>query len=162
LIRPIRPGDKEALRRAHGLLSRETIYRRFLSAKPRLTAADLRYLTEVDGVNHIALIAEYADHPGWIAGVARCVRFADDPETAEFAIVVGDALQRRGLGTKLAEAVAEAARLQGIRRFSATALADNDAARHLIGHISARLVADSTHHGLREVVSDLGERRAAA
>ena len=35
----------------------ETIHRRFLGAKPRFSARELRYLTEVDGVDHIALVA---------------------------------------------------------------------------------------------------------
>ncbi len=56
-IRPIRPDDKWQLQEGLKRLSLETIHRRFLAAKPRFSSAELRYLTEVDGVNHIALVA---------------------------------------------------------------------------------------------------------
>ena len=44
------------------------------AAKPRLSAAELRYLTEVDGVDHIALVALAGDRRAPIVAVARCVR----------------------------------------------------------------------------------------
>ena len=39
-------------------LSETSVQRRFLSPKPRFSRAELRYLTEVDGRNHVALVAE--------------------------------------------------------------------------------------------------------
>jgi acyl-CoA reductase-like NAD-dependent aldehyde dehydrogenase len=60
LIRPIEPGDKEKLVNGLRQLSEDSTPRRFLAAKPRFTTAELRYLTEVDGVNHIALVAVLA------------------------------------------------------------------------------------------------------
>ena len=56
-IRPIRADDAVRLREAHTRLSPETRYRRFLAAKPQLSAADSRYLVEVDGSDHFALVA---------------------------------------------------------------------------------------------------------
>ena len=155
LLRPIDAGDKARLSVALDHLSQETIRRRFLAAKPRFSAGDLRYLTEVDGHNHLALAAFLAEDPDTIVGVARCVRLPNHPETAEFAIVVGDALQGRGLGTLLARELSAAARAAGIRRFAATMLGDNDAVRHLMGTISAHLELDRIDGGLREVVIDL-------
>jgi RimJ/RimL family protein N-acetyltransferase len=155
LLRPIEAGDKARLAVALGRLSQETIRRRFLAAKPRFSSGELRYLTEVDGRNHLALVAVFADDPDTIAGVARCVRLPAAPETAEFAIVVGDAMQGRGLGTLLARELAGAARAAGIRRFAATMLGDNDAIRRLMGTISAHLELDRSEHGLRDVVIDL-------
>jgi RimJ/RimL family protein N-acetyltransferase len=83
------------------------------------------------------------------------VRLPDKPETAEFAIVVDDALQGRGLGTLLARELAGAARTVGIRRFAATMLSDNDAIRRLMGTISTHLELERLEGGLREVVVDL-------
>jgi hypothetical protein len=57
-VRPIRPEDKPLLAEGIRHQSAQTIERRFMSPKPRLTAAELRYLTEVDGCNHVALIAD--------------------------------------------------------------------------------------------------------
>ena len=110
LLRPIEAGDKARLSVALGRLSQETIRRRFLAAKPRFSSGELRYLTEVDGHNHIALVAVLADDPETLVGVARCVRLPEHPETAEFAIVVADAFQGRGLGTLLARELATPAR----------------------------------------------------
>ena len=155
LLRPIEAGDKARLSVALARLSQETIRRRFLAAKPNFSAAELRYLTEVDGHNHLALAAFLAEDSDTIVGVARCVRLPDRPETAEFAIVVGDPLQGRGLGTLLARELAAAARAAGIRRFAATMLGDNDAVRHLMGTIAAHLELDRIDGGLREVVIDL-------
>lgn len=155
LIRPIEASDKLRLSAALGRLSRETIRRRFLAAKPRLSAAELRYLTEVDGRDHIALVASLASDPGPIVAVARCVRFVDAPDTAEFAIVVGDPLQGRGLGSLLARELATAARSAGIRRFSATMAEENVAVRRLIAHFSRTLEREHTSHGVREMVVTL-------
>ena len=79
VIRPIEPGDKELLVNGLRQLSEESIRKRFLAAKPRFTQAELRYLTEVDGVNHIALVAVLEDDPDQLVAVARCVRLPDRP-----------------------------------------------------------------------------------
>jgi RimJ/RimL family protein N-acetyltransferase len=155
LIRPIEAGDKLRLSVALSRLSREAIRARFLASKPKLTTAELRYLTEVDGHDHIALVATLADDPDSIVAVARCVRFPDAPDTAEFAIVVGDPLQGRGLGSLLARELATAARCAGIRRFSATMAGENVAVRRLIAHFTRTLERDHTSHGVREVLVEL-------
>ena len=136
-------------------LSRESIRRRFLAAKPSLSAAELRYLTEIDGVDHLALVAVPEDDPDRIVAVARCVRPEPRSTTAEFAIVVGDALQGRGLGTLLARQLAAAARAAGIRRFAASMLGENDAIRRLMRTITDHLEHDRISGGVREVVVDL-------
>ena len=165
-LRPIEAGDKARLSLALDRLSQETIRRRFFAAKSRFSSAELRYLTEIDGHNHLALVALLADDPDTIVAVARCVRLPTAsarglvtaslaPDTAEFAVVVGDAFQHRGLGTLLARELAGAARAAGIRRFAATMLGDNDAVRRLMGTISAHLELDRVEHGVREVIVEL-------
>jgi RimJ/RimL family protein N-acetyltransferase len=164
LLRPIQATDKDRLSVALGRLSQETIRRRFLAAKPSFTLAELRYLTEVDGRNHLALAAFRVGDPETIVGVARCVRLPrpeassplrSTPETAEFAVVVGDELQGRGLGTLLARELASAARAAGIRRFAATMLSDNVAVRRVMATISTHLELERIEGGVREVVVDL-------
>ena len=155
LIRPIEPGDKDRLVTGLSRLSDESIRKRFLAAKPRFSRSELRYLTEVDGVNHIALVAVLADDPGQLVAVARCVRLPDRPATAEMAIVVGDPWQGQGLGRELAQRLADAARAAGIRRFAATMLGDNEAARRLMRTFSRRLEEGRVSGGLREVLVEL-------
>ena len=159
VIRPIEPGDKDRLVNGLRQLSEETIRKRFLAAKPRFTRAELRYLTEVDGINHIALVAVLEDDPEQLVGVARCVRLPDRPGTAEMAIVVGDPFQRQGIGTALADALADAALAVGIRRFAATMLGDNEAARRLMRTFSRRLEEGRVAGGLREVTVELAGSR---
>ena len=86
-IRPIRPDDKDLLARGWALLSPQTQQQRFLTAKPRLTNADLRYLTEVDGAQHVAL------HCGYVVARVKA-RFPDQK------VIVG----RWGRGTDLKKA----------------------------------------------------------
>src|SRR3954469_24503681 len=88
-LREIRADDKALLAAGHARLSEKSRLKRFLAAKPKLTASDLRYLTEVDGVKHYAVVALVDRH---IVGVPRWVRLVGDPESAE-AAVVGDHLQ---------------------------------------------------------------------
>jgi RimJ/RimL family protein N-acetyltransferase len=151
-IRPIEPGDKARLAEGLRRLSQETIRRRFLAAKPRFTSAELRYLTEIDGVDHIALVATDGDD---LVAVARCVRLPDRPDTAEMAIVVGDPYQGRGLGRALATALADAAVAAGIRHFAATMLADNEPARRLMRTIARGLTEQRASGGVRELLLDL-------
>jgi protein lysine acetyltransferase len=139
LLRPIRPSDAALLSAGLARLSPESARLRFLVPKPRFTRAELRYLTEVDQVDHVALVAVLADDPRELAAVGRWVRDAERPDSAEMAIVVGDALQGQGLGTALGLALAEAARERGVTRFTATMLPENRAARRLFARISDHL-----------------------
>jgi RimJ/RimL family protein N-acetyltransferase len=154
-IRPIAPGDKDKLVTGLRRLSDESIRKRFLAAKPRFSSAELRYLTEVDGFKHIALVAVLEDDPNTLVAVARCVRLPDRPDTAEMAIVVGDPWQNQGLGRALANTLADAARAAGIRRFAATMLGDNEAARRLMRTFALRLEEGHVYRGVREVLVEL-------
>jgi RimJ/RimL family protein N-acetyltransferase len=137
LIRPIDAGDSERLRDSHERLSPETRYRRFLAVKPHLTAADVRYLVEIDGSSHVALVATLPEADGApIVGVTRFIRIPDEPDVAEVAIVVDDALQRRGVGTELLARLADEAVARGVHRFRATMLADNVAVHRLFEALS--------------------------
>jgi acetyltransferase len=157
LIRPIRPDDKASLAAGMVRLSDASRTRRFLSLKPRLTSAELRYLTEVDGTDHYAIVAVLA---GEVAAVARWVREAEDPTTAEAAIVVCDALQGKGLGKQLARLLADAARERGVRRIRASMLTDNPPAFALMRVIADRLTDGGYDQGVHEVFAELGAAAA--
>jgi acetyltransferase len=157
LIRPIRPDDKALLAAGMEHLSEQSAYQRFLVPKRRLTAAELRYLTEVDFRDHVAFVAVRPEAPDVLVGVGRWIRLAD-PEVAEVAFVVADDLQRRGLGTAIGEALADAARERGVRRFVATMLPHNLAAHELFARVAQEreVTTSGTLHELR------GELRPAA
>ena len=150
-IRPISPDDKWRLQDGLKRLSLETVRRRFLAAKPRFSSTELRYLTEVDGVDHIALVA-ISVATGRLVASARAVRDPDAPDTAEWAIVVADPLQGKGLGSRLMRALVDEASRVGITRFSALMAEDNEAVARLLAKVPARLERDDHHDGVREVV----------
>ena len=125
VIRPISADDKVALAEGFDRLSEESRYRRFLSPHNRLSSAELRYFTEVDHHDHEALVAIDPDS-GLGVGIARYVRSTEDPAAAELAIAVVDDWQRMGVGTRLATALADRAREEGITRFTGLMLAENE------------------------------------
>jgi len=154
LIRPIRPGDKAMLARGMAALSPRSARLRFLAPKDHLSLSELRYLTEVDDIDHYALVAVLAEDPSSLAGVGRWVRDAERPADAEVAVVVADCLQGEGLGTALGAALADGARTRGIARFTALMLPENTAAQRLFAHISGRL-STRVEGGTYELVADL-------
>ena len=155
VLRPIEAGDKDELQAGLHRLSPETVHRRFMAPKASFSKAELRYLTEVDGHDHAAIVVELADRPGTIVAVGRYVRLPDEPEVAEVAIVVADFLQRHGLGTILAEALAAEAVLHEIRRFTATMLGENRAAQRLMARLTDQLELHYDGAGAGEARTDL-------
>src|SRR3712207_1059645 len=139
LFRHIRPDDKGRLAAGLARLSPESQRKRFLMPKPRFSSSELRYLTEIDGFDHVAVVAVLADDPEAIVGVARFVRLRSEPDAAEAAIVVGDAFQGQGLGRELGRRLVEEARERDVKRFTATLLSDNVAAQRLFRAISIGL-----------------------
>jgi RimJ/RimL family protein N-acetyltransferase len=152
VIRPVHHDDAPLLADGFARLSSESRQLRFLRPKDELSRAELRYFTVVDHHDHEALGAlDHADGRG--VGVARYVRDADDPHSAEIAVTVVDDWQGRGLGTELLAQLSGRARVEGIRRFTALVSADNAAMSALL----RRLCADPVHreHGTVEWEIDL-------
>jgi GNAT superfamily N-acetyltransferase len=115
LIRQVRSTDAPLLADGFAGLSARSRRMRFLTDKKQLSAAELRYYTEVDHHDHEALGAlSLADGRG--VGIVRYVRDADDPQAAEIAVTIADDWQGRGLGTELLARLSECARQAGIHR----------------------------------------------
>lgn len=154
-VRHVKPTDKDLIANAWLQLSPETQQKRFLGAKPYLTKSDLRYLTEIDGHDHVALIAVRLDDPCRLVAVARFVRLKEDPEAAEVAVTVVDSMQGKGIGKKLGVLLADEARGRGIKRLTASILAENQPALRLMAAMTDRLDGRRAEYGVREVVADL-------
>jgi GNAT superfamily N-acetyltransferase len=152
-IRPIAPGDKAALAAAVDQSSDEAVYRRFLNPHGRLTAAELRYLTEVDHRDHEALLAvDPVSHAS--VGVARYVRDRERHETAEIAVAVLESWQGRGVGRALLQRLADRGRDEGITRFTALMLSDNRPMRRLLAELGTTQLL-SAEAGAVELAVDL-------
>ena len=134
-LRPICGDDKLLLVDAFERLSDDSRYRRYFSHVHELAPEMLAYLTEVDHVDHEAIIAIELSS-GEALGVARFIRRHDDAEEAEIAFAVIDDWQGRGLGRALLTELARRARRVGVHRFTAVVLYDNDRAIQLLNGIS--------------------------
>jgi acetyltransferase len=156
VIRPIRAEDKRMLAEGLRRLSPESVQRRFLTPKRSFSRAELRYLTEVDGRDHVALVAEDpADPERRLIAVGRFVRLQHDTEAADVAFTVADEWQGRGLGSLLGEHLAHLARNRGIRRFTATMSSDNRPAHRLMHKLTRHLQQEHVGGGVDELVLDL-------
>src|SRR5262249_32944576 len=116
LIRPIMPEDEPLLIALHAGLSEHTIRMRFFSMVKTLSHDSLIRLCHLDYDREMALAAVQRDEQGpHIRGVSR---YYLDPETgvAEFAVLVGDPWQGKGLGWHLMERLIAIARQRGVRR----------------------------------------------
>lgn len=140
LVRPIEAEDGDRLRVGLRQLSPASRYHRFHAAVSELSPEELRSLTDVDQVNHLAWIALDPALPGEpAAGVARCIRLPAEPHTAEVAVTVLDAYQGRGLGTLLLGVLSRSAAAQGIRTFRAYVLEDNEAMLRIFRDLGAHV-----------------------
>jgi GNAT superfamily N-acetyltransferase len=139
----ISASDVAALQRFHARLSNRSIYYRFFRYQPTLGDVQARYFTELDGINRVALVALDPIELGEIAGV---IRFERDPETdrAEYAAVIADRWQGRGLGMALTRRLIEIARSRGVCTLYAHVLPDNARMLNLFRdlHLPERVIWD--------------------
>jgi len=125
IIRPIRPDDAEIEQEFVRNLSKESRFFRFMDAVRELSPRMLAHFTQLDYDRHMALIAVtlVGDRDIEIA-VARYVVVADE-SSCEFAIVVADEWQHRGIGARLMRVLIDAARARGVRTMYGEVLAGN-------------------------------------
>ena len=124
LIRPIRPTDRALELAFLNALSRETLYQRLMSSR-KLLPGELERLTNIDRRNEIALVATVGiGRDEKQVGVVRLIRDGTGLD-CEFAIVVADDWQGRGLGRRLIEALIGEARHAGYRTMWGLAFAHN-------------------------------------
>jgi acetyltransferase len=130
-VRPLTRADRDRLAAAFGRLSERSRARRFLGPKPKLSGAELTYLTDIDQVTHAALAAIDPDD-GAIVGVARYAQERTMPGVADVGLFVADAWQGQGIATTLGAELVRLADANGIARLTATTFADNRAARAVL------------------------------
>jgi RimJ/RimL family protein N-acetyltransferase len=135
-VRPIEKTDRDAFSTWFGRLSPESRRRRFHGPKPKLSARELTYLTDVDHVSHTALLA--IDDAGELVAEARYATSEPGSGVADFAVTVADAWQGRGVGSRLAAQLVRVARENGLTHLTAIALWENAAARALLRRLGFR------------------------
>lgn len=155
-IRPINPADREIEAAFVRELSAESRYYRFHSALRELTPELLNRFTQIDYPANMALIAtvETAGRETQI-GVARYAA-TTGLDRAEVAIVVADAWQGLGVGTRLLVELRELARAAGIRHLQMYVLPENRRMMSLARHLGYEPVDAGAGYGSRELGKTLG------
>jgi acetyltransferase len=154
LIRPIRPEDEPLIVAFHHGLTEETVYARYFSHLGLSQRTAHERLTRVcfnDYDREIALVAEETDRTTGdvsIVAVGRLSRSRIAP-TGEFAILVADRWQRRGLGRELLQRLVRIAKDEGLRLIWADMLAANVGMRRLAESLGFQVTGETTEGTLR-------------
>lgn len=114
-LRPVVPSDRDRLLEGFDKLSETSRRLRFLGSVSSLSDAQVRYLTDTDGIDHVAwgaLDLTDPEAPGF--GVGRWIRLDDTPQIAEFSLTVLDDVQGRGVGQLLLAMLAVVAETLGV------------------------------------------------
>lgn len=150
-IRPIRPEDASIEKSFVHELSPQSKYFRFMQALNELTQPMLVRFTQLDYNRELALIAalEYSGEETEL-GVARYV-MNPDGESCEFALVVADKWQHKGIGSHLMTSLIEAARQVGIKVMNGEILANNQNMLKLARNLGFCIHTSADDPGIREV-----------
>ena len=124
-IRPVKPEDAPLFTALFKTLSPTTIYYRFFGALKELNPEMLARFTQIDYDREIALVAIDEDSESdCMLGVARIIGDPDG-KTGEFAVLVGDAWQGKGIGSNLLEKCLSIAEKQGFESVHGIVLHEN-------------------------------------
>jgi acetyltransferase len=129
-IRPIRPEDEPMMVKFHEKLSERSVYLRYfhmLKLNQRVSHERLTRICFIDYDREMALVAERADPATGereLLGVGRLTKVHGHRE-AEFAVVVRDEMQGKGLGCEFLARLKDVARDEGLERVTADVLAEN-------------------------------------
>jgi GNAT superfamily N-acetyltransferase len=137
-FRPVRQDDREILQNGMAALSSRSRHFRFFTPVSQLSDELLQRFTEIDQHNPVAWIAighDQPQHPG--PGIARFIRIKSQPAIAEFAVVVIDSHQRRGVGTILMAVLYLIARTKGIEILRGFVLPENSVMLNWLGKLGA-------------------------
>ena len=124
-IRPVKPEDAPLFTALFKVLSPTTIYYRFFGPLKELKPEMLARFTQIDYDREIALVAIDEDsETDSMLGVARIIGDPDG-KTGEFAVLVGDAWQGKGIGSNLLEKCLSIAKNRGFKTVHGIVLREN-------------------------------------
>jgi acetyltransferase len=141
-VRPIRPDDADRERQFITGLSEESRYNRLMYSLREPSASFIKQLVEIDFDRTMAFVA--VDTRGSDERFVAVARYGTDESGtgAEFAVVVADAWQGRGIGTKLARILFEYARTRGLDHVYGTILANNEKMIDLVRYLGMEVAAE--------------------
>ena len=154
-LRPIRAADARMEQQFVRGLSDEARYFRFMDMLRELSPQMLTQMTDIDYHDQMAFVAVATlnGNETQIA-VARYVAFADG-ESCEFAIVVGDAWQRKGIATALMYLLIDAARRRGLKKMIGEVLSSNSKMLQFVDRLGFHAAMDAQDPTQMRVTRDL-------
>jgi acetyltransferase len=138
-VRPIRPEDEPLMGRFHADLSDQSVYTRYTYAfrlSDRISHKYLSRMCFIDYLREISLVALHTDASGAqeIVGAGQLLMEHNRNE-AEFALLISDHFQSRGLGTELLRRLVEIGRAENVARIVGYILSNNSAMLHACKHL---------------------------
>ncbi|HUJ71150.1 MAG TPA: bifunctional acetate--CoA ligase family protein/GNAT family N-acetyltransferase [Verrucomicrobiae bacterium] len=129
-VRPIRPEDEPLMVGFHQSLSEESVYFRYfhmIALDQRVAHERLIRICYNDFDREIALVAEHKDTRTGQRKILGVGRLSKEPgtDTAQFAILIIDRFQRRGLGTELLRRLVQIGREEKLKSITADILPEN-------------------------------------
>jgi len=160
--RPIRPEDAEMERRFVKNLSDRSRYFRFMNSVRELTPAMLMRFTQIDYDREMAFVAVHSQ-PGQDEEIA-VARYVTNPDgrTCEFAVVVADAWQGKGVGRRMLETLIAVARSRGLEAMIGHVLAANEPMLRLCAKLGFRMSDHPEDAAVRRAVLELAAPRGLA
>jgi L-amino acid N-acyltransferase YncA len=158
-VREVESGDAGALRRLVGRSSQRSRYLRFFGSMKELPENLARRFAEVDGRRRYALVAIDPASEDEIVAVVRYELEEGSDGAAEYAVLVEDRLQRKGLGLALTLRLVEAARGRGVRSLHAYVLPENAGMLHLLRNLGLP-ERRAREHGVQRVEIQLAPEAA--
>jgi acetyltransferase len=153
LVRPVRPEDETLIVELHEGHSEQTIRMRFFGMVRHLSRDNLIRLLQLDAARDLALAALHpgADGRPRMIGVSRYHLDAATGD-AEFAVVVTDAWQGKGVGSHLMRRLADAARQRGVKRLVGDVLRENAAMLRLMSALGFTIASTEDPRVVRAVM----------
>lgn len=142
-LRDLQPEDRDRLEAGFDALSPNARLMRFGHEVDELTPTMLDTLMDVDGHDHVAIVAvDERDPDGPGLGIARFIREPYETTAAEAAVTVAEGQRGRGIGTVLLSALAARAVQEGITELRNYVLAENEVMRGVFTDLGARTTID--------------------
>ena len=155
-VRPIRPEDAQIEQEFVRSLSDESRYFRFMQAVHELTQEMLVRFTQIDYDREMAMIAVVEPDPGVEkqVAVARYTAYPDK-RSCEFAIVVADEWQGRGIGTHLMQTLMRVAKSRGLSLMEGEIIAGNTHMLGLMRRLGFKIRATADDEGVVQASREL-------
>ncbi|SDM35343.1 acetyltransferase [Catalinimonas alkaloidigena] len=144
LIRPIRPEDEPQMVKFHQTLSDQTIYLRFFfrfAYEQRVSHDRMARLCFADYDRELTLVAEYPA-ANRIVGAGQLFKTRQEDE-AEFALLLSDDFQRRGLGSTLLRTLVAIGKREGFHTLRADIMTENTGMQQLARKVGFQVRFDA-------------------